>query len=103
MKRNLFVLLVALFGFLALAGPASAQTAGQVFCGPAIGYADVCPADVVRPLEDDGAVAADTTGTLPRTGSDNSVPMARIAIVLIGVGGALTIMAGRRRLAHVAT
>ena len=41
------------------------------------------------------------TGTLPRTGSNDSLPLAKTAIVLIGVGGALTLMAGRKRRHHV--
>jgi hypothetical protein len=88
---------VSLFALLAFAGPAAGQTAGQVFCGPTIGYADVCPADVVRPI-DDNAV---DPGSLARTGSDSSLPLARVAIVLIGVGAALTVIAARKRVQHV--
>ena len=49
MRRMLLAAAVLLFALLAFAGPAAGQTAGQVFCGPTIGYADVCPADIVRP------------------------------------------------------
>ena len=98
MRRMLLAAAVSLFALLAFAGPAAGQTAGQVFCGPTIGYADVCPDDVVRPIDDN---VVDPGGALPRTGSDSSLPLAKVAIVLIGVGAALTVIAARKRVQHV--
>jgi hypothetical protein len=99
MKKTILaatVAAVALCAILAFSGPASAQsTDGLVYCGPTIGYAAVCPNDVERPAADPGVSA----GSLARTGSD-SLPLARMAFVLIGVGGALTVIAGRKRLQH---
>ena len=97
MRRMLLAAAVLLFALLAFAGPAEGQTAGQVFCGPTIGYADVCPADVVAPIDN----GVDPGGALPRTGSDSSLPLAKVAIVLIGVGAALTVIAARKRVQHV--
>ena len=96
MRRMLLAAAVLLFALLAFAGPAAGQTAGERFCGPTIGYADVCPGDIVRPINDNV-----DPGSLARTGSDSSLPLAKVAIVLIGVGGALVVMAGRKRLRHV--
>ena len=102
MKKTILTLAIALFAALAFAGAASAQTAGQVYCGPSIGYADVCPDDIVRPIDDGGAPedAGAVAGTLPRTGSDSALPLAQGAVVLIAVGGGLLLMASRRRQAR---
>ena len=96
MRRMLSAAAVLLFALLAFAGPAAGQTVGQDFCGPTIGYADVCPDDIVRPINDNV-----DPGSLARTGSDSSLPLARVAIVLIGVGAALTVIAARKRVQHV--
>jgi len=98
MKKTILaatVATVALCAILAFSGPASAQSTGGVQnCGETVGYSGVCPREVARPA--DPGVSA---GSLARTGSD-SLPLARVAFVLIGVGGALTVMAGRKRLQH---
>lgn len=96
MKKTLLAGL-AVFGLLVLATPASAQTP-EFICddGSVVGYSDECP-DVVTP-EDPGVAP---TGALPRTGSDSSLPLAKAAIVLIGVGGALTFLARRKRVPNV--
>ncbi len=46
-----------------------------------------------------GAAGAGATGAgdLPRTGDDTSIPLARIAIVLVAAGGAVLFFARRRR------
>ncbi len=98
MKKLILSGAVVLFAVLALSGSASAQAVGQVYCGPTVGYADVCPDDVVRPADD---VEPASVATLPRTGSDSSMPLARTALVLIGVGAAMTILANRHRLQRV--
>jgi len=97
MKKLMLGGAVVLFALLAFSGSASAQAVGQG-CGPTVGYGDVCPDDVVNPGPDvdPAAVAA-----LPRTGSDSSLPLARTALVLIGVGAAMTIVANRHRLHRV--
>ncbi len=86
--------LVAVFGF---AGPASAQAVDCDINSPT--YYDpgggVCPNDIDRPP------AVQPTSALPRTGSNDTLPLAKTAIVLIGVGSALTVMAGRKRRHHV--
>lgn len=38
-----------------------------------------------------------TTGALPRTGDDSSLPMARAAVVLVAAGGVLVLAARRHR------
>lgn len=96
MRRMLLAAAVLLFALLAFAGPAAGQTAGERFCGPTIGYADVCPGDIVRPINDNV-----DPGSLARTGSDSSLPLAKVAIVLIGVGAALTVIAARKRVQRV--
>ena len=85
---------IALYAILAFSGTASAQSVGGN-CDASVGYSGVCP-DLVSKTPPDVSPAG---STLPRTGSD-SLPLARAAIVLIGVGGALTVMAGRKRLHH---
>ena len=99
MKRSILFALMGLFALFAFAGPASAQAVDCDINSPT--YYDpgggVCPNDIDRP--DDPAVAP--TAALPRTGSSDSLPLAKTAIVLIGVGGALTLMAGRKRRHHV--
>lgn len=42
-------------------------------------------------------IAGATAGNLPRTGTDNSLPLAKIAIVLIAAGGLLIVVARDRR------
>ncbi len=98
MKKLILGGAIVLFALLAFSGSASAQAVGQVYCGPTVGYADVCPDNIERPSGDvdPAAVAA-----LPRTGSDSSMPLARAAVVLIGVGAAMTILANRHRLQRV--
>jgi hypothetical protein len=98
MKKLILGGAIVLFALLAFSGSASAQAVGPVNCGPTVGYGDVCPDDIERPVPDvePAAVAA-----LPRTGSDSSMPLARTAVVLIGVGAAMTILANRHRLQRV--
>lgn len=107
MKKTLVAVLFSLIAVLAVAGTASAQTVDdptRVYCPatatrPAF-YSDtgVCPTDVVRPPDDGGNAA----GELPRTGSD-SLPLAKMAIVLIGVGGGLTLVASRKHTQSVSS
>lgn len=92
MKKAVLAFAITMIAALTLAGPASAQTDGQVYCGPGIGYADVCPGDIVSPIDD----GTDAAGSLPRTGSD-SLPLAQAALALIAVGAGLLLMANRRR------
>ena len=94
MKKTVLATLIALIAVLALAGPASAQAPNCPVDNPTYYDPDgVCPNVIDRPP----AVQPTGTGTLPRTGSNESLPLAKTAIVLIGVGGALTVMAGRKR------
>lgn len=49
-------------------------------------------------VQDDGATATTAgSGTLPNTGSDSSISMARIGIVLVAAGGVAVYAAQRRR------
>ena len=83
---------VLLLTVLMFAGNASAQSADCV----AVGYSDECPRDVTPPDPGDPS----GSGQLARTGS-SSLPLAEIAIVLIGVGGVLTYGARRKREAEL--
>ena len=47
--------------------------------------------------------ASAATGALPRTGSDNSLPLAKIAVVLIAAGGLLIVAARDRSKKKTAT
>ena len=96
MTKTLVVAAVALFAFLALAGPASAQTAGQVYCGPAIGYADACPDDIVAPI--DNGVQPTSTGTLLYTGSGETTNRI-INLAVINLAGVPSIVYGMLGLA----
>jgi hypothetical protein len=98
MKKLLIGGAVVLFAVLALSGSASAQAVGQSTCGSTVGYGDTCPDKVERPAPD---VQPAAVSTLPRTGSDSSMPLARTAVVLIGVGAAMTILANRHRLQRI--
>ena len=100
MKKLLIGGAVVLFAVLALSGSASAQAVGQVYCGPTVGYADVCPDNIERPAPD---VQPAAVSTLPRTGSDSSMPLARTAAVLIAVGAAMTILANRHRFQRISS
>ena len=98
MKKTVLATMIALIAVLALAGPASAQAPNCPVDNPTYYDPDgVCPNVIDRPP----AVQTTAPGTLPRTGSNDSLPLAKTAIVLIGVGGALTLMAGRKRRHHV--
>lgn len=96
MKKTIFATLVALIAVLALAGPASAQAPNCPVDNPTFYDPDgVCPNVIDRPPAGDPDVAP--VAALPRTGSSDSLPLAKMAIVLIGVGGALTLLASRKR------
>ena len=98
MKKTVLATMIALIAVLALAGPASAQAPNCPVDNPTYYDPDgVCPNVIDRPP----AVQPTATGTLPRTGSNDSLPLAKTAIVLIGVGAALTVMASRKRSHHV--
>ncbi len=86
---------VALFAVLMFGGPAAAQSTDGLDC-TTIGYSDECPAEVTVPDPGDPGDPGSAAGTLPRTGSNN-LPLARIAIVLIALGGAFTVVARRKR------
>ena len=45
------------------------------------------------------AAAVDTSGTLPYTGSDSSIPMAEIGVGLLAAGGLTVVMVRRRQVA----
>ena len=82
MRKTILAAALVLFAMLALAGPASAD------CG--VGYASApCPTNV--PPSGGGETGG---GTLPRTGSDSSLPLAKVGIVVLGVGGALLVVWG---------
>ncbi len=81
-------LLVAAMLALLWAGPASAQT-----------YGDILGTDqgtgVVAAGGQSGSAGA-PGGDLPRTGQDNVEPLLQVAVVLLGTGMLLVLMARRR-------
>ena len=99
MKKLILGGAIVLFALLAFSGSASAQAVGQVDCGPTVGYADVCPDDIERPVRP--TWIPPRSPPCPGPGSDSSMPLARAAVVLIGVGAAMTILANRHRLQRV--
>lgn len=107
MKKIMITLVAALFATMLMAGGASAQTDdavifpddnGECPSGFELGYSDefgeVCNETLER-----GDVTAARTGTLPRTGSDSSLPLAQMGAVLVALGG-LVVLITRKRAAH---
>lgn len=112
MKKILAMLTGALLATVLMAGVADAGDAvilpddqGECPAGFEIGYSpefgEVCNASLVR--DDGGAAATGATvtaaGTLPRTGSDSSLPLAQMGAVLVALGG-LVVLAARKRTAR---
>src|SRR5262245_47591306 len=76
-------------------GQHTIQASGQTAAGPLTQTASltvVAPEAAAAP----GRAAA-ARGALPRTGDDSSIPLTRVAAVLVAVGGALVFVARRRR------
>ena len=80
------------------------DASGQCPPGFTLAYSGVCEEDLERDFGDAGdagdagAAGAGVTvaGTLPRTGSDSSLPLAKIGVVLVSLG-ALAVLATRKR------
>lgn len=85
MRKIILAAALVLFSMLALAGPASADCS--------VGYADTnCPPPQSPPPP--------PGGTLPRTGSDSTFPLAKAGFVVLGLGGAVVVLANRKRSQH---
>jgi LPXTG-motif cell wall-anchored protein len=50
----------------------------------------------------DGSGSGSGSGSLPRTGDDSSIPLAKLGLALAAIGGVVTAMAAKRRKANAA-
>ncbi len=73
-------------------GPHTITASGQAADGP------LSLTAAITVVSADGAAAPGTgSGSLPRTGDDTSIPLAKIGLALAAVGGVLTAFAAKRR------
>jgi LPXTG-motif cell wall-anchored protein len=84
---------IMLVGFVVLAVPARAQTNPTDYT-PACTEGNVQPSCQPAPTTAPPQVAAEA---LARTGSDSSIPLARIGVSLVALGGLAVLFARRRR------
>jgi LPXTG-motif cell wall-anchored protein len=85
-RRTILAVAVTVTALVGLAGAASALEYTP----------EVESAQVQAASTDSGAVAVSNVGSLPYTGSNNSLPLAEIGAGLLAVGG-LTVVVVRRR------
>ena len=105
MSKAVIGVIGALLALLLLAVPAGAQELppGVVLPGPdgecplgfTLGYSDELGEICTEDLERDGAITP-AAGALPRTGGD-SLPLARIGLILVAVGGLAVLVARKRQ------
>jgi LPXTG-motif cell wall-anchored protein len=77
-------------------GPHTITAAGEAPDGSPLSLTvsiNVVPADG----EGESAAGADSGSSLPRTGDDTSMPLARIGLLLAAIGGIITAVAAKRR------
>ncbi len=95
MRKTILAGALVLFSMLVFAGPASADCS--------VGYADPGYADPgysngsCPPNVPPGGGGETGSAALPRTGNDSTMTLAKVGIVVLGVGGALFVLGNRRR------